>query len=68
VFCHYYPGKSNFPNKRFVQNKKWKLYENGEIYHILNDPMEKRSIPPEELDSDQALLISSFKEVLKAMQ
>ena len=68
VFCHYYPGKSDFPNKRFVHNKEWKLYESGEIYHILNDPMEERTIDLEDLDAEQELLISSFKDVLKQMQ
>ena len=45
VFCHYYPGKSEFPNRRFVHNKDWKLYEYGEVCHILNDHLEERTIP-----------------------
>ena len=40
----------------------------GEIFHILNDPMEEKTIDLKDLDAEQELLISSFKDVLKQMQ
>gem|GEM_PF-245739 len=63
VFCHFDPGKSDYERSRFVHNSEWKLYESGEIYKIKNDPFEKKVIAEQDLDSEQKILISTFREV-----
>jgi len=51
-FCHYDPGKEKYSKKRFVQNKEWKLYENGDIYHVKSDPLEKTRIEENDLNTE----------------
>ena len=63
VFCHFDPGKSDVEKCRFVHNGKWKLYENGEIYNIQDDPFEKKVIAEADLNSEQKILISTFRDV-----
>ena len=68
IFCHYDPGKEKYSKKRFVHNKEWKLYENGDIYYVKSDPFEKTIIEENNLNTEQKLLISTFREVFKEMQ
>ena len=44
LFAHNEPKKGDFPSARFVHNKEWKLYETGEIYNVIKDPLEKNKI------------------------
>ncbi|MCX6327811.1 MAG: sulfatase-like hydrolase/transferase [Bacteroidia bacterium] len=67
LFCHYDPMKSGFTKARFVHNKEWKLYESGEIFNVINDPLEKNVIPESALNSEQKKLISTFREVFAKM-
>jgi arylsulfatase A len=67
LFCHYDPQKGDFPKARFVHNKEWKLYETGEIYHVVNDPLEKTVIAGKDLNPEQKKLISTFREVFPTM-
>ena len=67
LFCHYAPEKKPFKTTRFVHNKEWKLYETGEIFNVLKDPMEKSPIALNTLNAKQKMLIDSFKEVFPKM-
>jgi len=67
LFCHYDPMKSGFPKSRFVHNKEWKLYETGEIFNVINDPLEKKTISVNNLNSEQKKLIATFREVFPKM-
>ena len=67
LFCHYDPQKGGFEKSRFVHNKEWKLYETGEIYHVINDPMEQNPIAENDLNPEQKKLISTFREVFPKM-
>jgi arylsulfatase A-like enzyme len=67
LFCHYDPQKGGFEKKRFVHNKEWKLYENGEIYNVLKDPLEQNAIAENDLNPEQKSLISAFREVFSKM-
>ncbi|MBT8308041.1 MAG: sulfatase-like hydrolase/transferase [Maribacter sp.] len=44
IFCHYEPHWGNFSPRRYVQNTKWKLYENGEFYNLENDITEQNPL------------------------
>lgn len=68
IFCHYDCGKEQYPKRRFVHNKEWKLYESGAIYQISKDPMEQNVIAESDLLPAQKALISSFKGVFKQIQ
>lgn len=41
VFCHYDPRWSNWKPCRFVRDKKWKLYDDGRLYDLHSDLLEK---------------------------
>ena len=68
IFCHYDPGKTQYPKKRFVHNKELKLYGNGDIFNIRKDPLEQTKIEENNLSKKQKVLISNFKSVLEEMQ
>jgi arylsulfatase A-like enzyme len=68
LFCHFDCGKKDYPKRRFVHNHSWKLYESGEIYHIAEDPWEKKSRKEQQLSPDQQALIATFRNVLAKMQ
>jgi hypothetical protein len=67
LFCHYDPQKGGFEKRRFVHNAEWKLYENGEIYHVLKDPLEQNAIAENQLSKEQRELISTFRDVFAKM-
>lgn len=67
LFCHYDPQKGGFEKKRFVHNKEWKLYETGEIYNVINDPLEQNVLAENDLNPEQKQLISTFREVFSKM-
>ena len=67
LFAHYDPQKGGFPKARFVHNKEWKLYETGEIYNVIKDPLEKNKIAEKDLNQEQQKLITIFRGVFKKM-
>lgn len=67
LFCHYDPQKGGFEKRRFVHNKEWKLYETGEIYNVINDPLEQNILAESDLNPEQKKLISTFREVFSKM-
>ena len=41
VFCHYWEkGRNKNGTREFVRDKRWKLYDNGQMYDIKNDVLE----------------------------
>lgn len=48
IYCFYDPrpgwDKDQFIRHVFARNKRWKLYENGKLYDIQNDALEKKPI------------------------
>ena len=67
LFSHYDPHKGGFVKARFVHNKEWKLYESGEIFNVLKDPLEENRVSESSLTEDQIKLITSFREVFPKM-
>ena len=67
VFCHYQPRWGKFPNRRYVQNKVWKLYGNGDFYNFQEDPEEKNPISDERLSPEEMQIRQSFQQVLEKM-
>ncbi|MEM6344736.1 MAG: DUF6807 family protein [Bacteroidota bacterium] len=63
IFCDYAPRWGNFTDARWVQNKQWKLYDDGRFYDIQSDPMEEKSLS--ENASNRAIK-ASFQAILNS--
>jgi arylsulfatase A-like enzyme len=46
VFCHYDPDWGNFTRARFVRDQRWKLYDDGRLFNVAADPLERRPRDP----------------------
>ncbi|MCF7569615.1 sulfatase-like hydrolase/transferase [Sabulilitoribacter arenilitoris] len=68
VFCHYAPNWGKFKNRRYVHDKKWKLYENGEFYDISKDKAEQYSLNIEDQSLAVQERVKEFKAILKEYQ
>jgi arylsulfatase A-like enzyme len=68
VFCHYAPNWGNFPDRRFVHNREWKLYADGSFFHIAEDPEEQRPLPDEELTGEAGRIRQQLEGVLERMR
>jgi len=67
VFCHYDPGKEQFPLTRFVYNREWKLYGDGRVFHIADDPLEKRPLNLATAPPSARAMLARFESVLLRM-
>ena len=47
MYCYYNPRPERTEPVRFVRDKEWKLYGNGDFYHVATDPEEKAGIEPD---------------------
>lgn len=60
VFCHFDPrpgwDKDQFTKRRFVRDKRFKLYDDGRLLDIPNDKLEQRPISMQD-DMDQTRVI-----------
>ena len=45
VFCHYFRDPGN-PIQRFARDKRWKLYQNGNLFDVQTDPLEQKPLAP----------------------
>ena len=73
IFCHYDPKWGKWKPKRFVRDKRFKLYHSGELFDVQADPLEQNPIQPGQGDRNaaaarkrlQAILDSIYKSNLK---
>ena len=65
IFCHYNPNWGNFQARRYVQNKKWKLYDNGELYDLEQDKLENNPLDFTNVSTGTKSILGKFKRVLK---
>jgi len=45
IFCHYDPRWGNHKMRRFVLDKRWKLYADGDLYDVPADTFEQSPNP-----------------------
>ncbi len=64
VFCHYNPSWGKFKPRRYVQDKVWKLYENGELYNLNLDLPEKNPVDITTQPDSIKSKVMGFKKVL----
>ena len=57
IFCHYDPRWGNHKMRRFVRDKRWKLYADGKLYDVPADTLEQNPNPsgPEALAARKRL-------------
>ncbi len=67
VFCHYDPRWSNWKPCRFVRDKRWKLYDDGRLYDLHADPIE-RSPLSDNRDTKIAAVRRRLQRVLDKMK
>ncbi len=68
VFCHYAPIWGNFDDARYVHDREWKLYDDGRVFNVADDPMELQAVSRTDLSEDAAQRIASFERVLERLQ
>ena len=51
VFCHYWAkGRNKKGTREFVRDVRWKLYDNGQMYDIKNDVLERSPLKDSETE------------------
>jgi arylsulfatase A-like enzyme len=69
IFCHFDPrpgwDKDRFRLKRFARDKKYKLYDDGNLFDVPNDQLEKSPIKSDSVEAAAAR--KALKTVLDSM-
>jgi arylsulfatase A-like enzyme len=67
IFCHYDPHWGKWKPSRYVRNKRWKLYDDGRLFDVFADPLEKT--PIREIHEGKILAIfRKLQRILKGMK
>jgi arylsulfatase A len=66
VLCHYVSQRGR-GFKRFVRDKRWKLYHTGELFDVKADPLERSPIPQVEGGEQAAEARRRFQAVLDSV-
>jgi arylsulfatase A-like enzyme len=64
VFCHYAPRWGSFPDARYVHDTEWKLHEDGRIFNIQSDPLEREPRIEADLPPEVQELVRAFRSIL----
>ncbi|MHC4301927.1 MAG: sulfatase/phosphatase domain-containing protein, partial [Planctomycetota bacterium] len=67
LFCHYARKGGAETPKRFVRDKRWKLYDTGELFDVQADPLEQKPIPAGEGGKQAADARKRFQAVLDSV-
>ena len=68
IFCHYAPRWGRFEPTRYAQTKTWKLYEDGALYHIAEDPAEVQPVDESALSAQDAATRDMLQGVMERLQ
>jgi len=68
IFCHYDPKWSKWTLKRFVRDKRWKLYHDGRLFDIGIDPLEENPITPGQMNGETYEVKKRFQVILNKMK
>ena len=72
VFCHYDPrpgwDKDRFRLVRFARDKRYKLYDDGKLFDVPNDKLEKRPLQVNDDTAESKAARSRLAAVLDSMQ
>jgi len=73
IYCYYLPKFGIDYQKReklicFARNKRWKLYDDGRLFNISDDPLEKKSIKIGECGEEATEIRKRLQVVLDTMR
>ncbi len=63
VFCHYFRNPGDRV-QRFARDKRWKLYQSGELFDLDADPLEERPLGAGQADATRERLQSVLDELM----
>lgn len=66
IFIHYTPRLARFEHNRWVMDGEYKLYQDGNFYHTLNDPDEKNAIT--NLSGNEQKIKEKFEVILQGKE
>ena len=61
-------GKEGFYRRRWAQDKRWKLYDDGQFFEYANDVLEENPIPKKQQSAAAAAARQTLQLVLEQMQ
>jgi arylsulfatase A len=65
IYMYYWGrGRNLLQKKECAQTKQWKLYDNGEFFDFIKDPLEEMPIASQNLTKEQAKIKTRLQEVL----
>lgn len=67
IFCHYDPHWGKWKPSRYVRNKRWKLYDDGRLFDLFADPLEKTPIR-ERRDEKMPVIRRKLQRILDEMK
>ncbi len=68
IFCHYDPRWGEWTRKRFVRDKRWKLYGDGTFFDLETDLLELQPLPIEAMNQEAEDARLRLQGVLDAMR
>jgi len=68
IFCHYDPRWGEWTRKRFVRDKRWKLYGDGTLFDLETDLLELQPLPLEAMNQEAEDARLRLQGVLDAMR
>lgn len=68
IFCHYDSGKPDFPLSRFVFDREWKLYADGTVFNVAEDPLETVPLESAALSPTALVRIRQFESILQELR
>ncbi|MEO7306277.1 MAG: sulfatase-like hydrolase/transferase [Ferruginibacter sp.] len=65
IYDYYDPKWGRLKGDTWVQNENWKLYKDGRIYNLKNDPKEINKLDYNQLNSSTKITIAKFRKVIE---
>jgi arylsulfatase A len=67
IYCFSCPRPERMQPKRFVRDKRWKLYGDGRFFDIADDPLEQRMLNARELNATTRAVHNKLQNALASM-
>ncbi len=67
ILCHYDPQWGNWERTRFARDKRWKLYDDGRLFDLISDPLEKKPIAADQTSKAARDVRKALQRVLDSM-
>jgi len=64
VFCHYDPDWGDFDRSRFARDRRWKLYDDGRLYDVAADELERHPLEPDAMGPEALAAQQRLQQVL----